>query len=357
MELFKAHQQWKNRPEDEKFSSVKALFAATLAYANIAREKEVSWDSLRCEAQNGEVVLMGKAGVPAQFTNWAFSQMCNRIGAPATYLRDLPTTLAVQNINHGLAYRYSPNNPGDVQTCKLLFHSNGSLLLRALTSERYERIWNWEVAERLVDLEGRGWTPAMPTSGGGNPALYASDHDMFAFMQHTNTTIDEGNGEPLYRGVIVENSEVGAATLKLTRFLYRYMCSNHIIWGASKVVEMSLRHIGNIRERWYKFAVTCQQWLGESSREEEAMIRRAKSTTIAGTKEQVLDAIFGKRSILIPRKTLEAGYAAVIPAQDGPANSVWGMVQGLTRHSQTLAYADARTQLDRQAGKLMEVEF
>jgi hypothetical protein len=33
------------------------------------------------------------------------------------------------------------------------------------------------------------------------------------------------------------------------------------------------------------------------------------------------------------------------------------MVQGLTRHSQTMQYADARTDIDRAAGKLMEVDF
>jgi hypothetical protein len=362
MELFKAHTQWAKRPKDERFSSIRALYTATLAYAQVAREKEVPWSSLRVEAVDTDIQLVGRAGVPAQLTHWAFGQLCNRVGAPASYLRDLPATLASQNLNYGLKTRVD-NSGNDAQVAKLLFHTNGGLLLRALTSERYERIWNWEVAERLLDLEWKSWIPATPTSGqtfqtGTAPALYASDHDMFAFLANGNGAIVEpGTTEPMYRGVIVENSEVGASTLRLTRFLYRCMCGNHIIWGASKVVELSIRHIGQARERWMQFGITCQKWADESSGAEEAMVVRAKERVIAATKEAVLDAIFGKRNILLPRKTLEAGYAAVVEAQDGPANTVWGMVQGLTRHSQTLVYADARTSVDRAAGKLLEVDF
>jgi hypothetical protein len=78
---------------------------------------------------------------------------------------------------------------------------------------------------------------------------------------------------------------------------------------------------------------------------------------IGDTKESVLDKLFGMRSLVLTRKTLEAGYDAVNYAQDGDPRTVWGMVQGLTRHSQTVAYADARTAIDTAAGKLMEAAF
>jgi hypothetical protein len=47
----------------------------------------------------------------------------------------------------------------------------------------------------------------------------------------------------------------------------------------------------------------------------------------------------------------------VQPDQDGDPNTVWGMVQGVTRYSQSLPHADKRTELDRAAGKLMQIEF
>jgi hypothetical protein len=181
---------------------------------------------------------------------------------------------------------------------------------------------------------------------------------MFAFIANPNAVINEvGTTEPLFRGLIVENSEVGASSLKLTKFLYRFMCSNLIIWGATKVIELAVRHVGNARERFTLWNAEIKRYAEESASDEEAMIASAKSTTIAATKEQVLDKLFGLRQVGIARKTLEASYDAVVPSQDGDPNTVWGIVQGITRHSQSLKHADQRVQLDKAAGKILEINF
>jgi hypothetical protein len=157
MEIFKAHRQWATRPEDERFTSLQALHAACKAYANDAAEKSMPFADLRVENVEGDVQLVGKANVPAKLTHWAFGQLCSRLEAPASYLRELPATLACQNLNHGLARHVEDAKDA---LANLLFHKNGGLLLRAITTDSYTRIWNYEVAERLLDLEGQGWAPA-----------------------------------------------------------------------------------------------------------------------------------------------------------------------------------------------------
>lgn len=363
MELFKANQQWSKRPADERFTSLQQLFDVTKHYAESAREREsVRVDSLRVENIDSNVTLVGKGNLHAKLTHWAFGQLASRIGAPASYLRTLPATLAAQNLNHGLAQRVK--DAADA-TVNLLFHINGDYVLRALTSDRYERIWNYEVAERLVGLQAQGWEPARPTLNidqalldANDPrtfSLYASDHDLFAFIRHQQRTIDEpGNPGGLQRGLIAENSEVGGGSLKLTRFLYRELCGNHIIWGASEVIELKARHVGNVRDKFALWSVEVQKYLDESASEDEAKIARAKRVRIADTKEAVLDALFGKRSLDLSRKTLDAAYDAVVEEQDGDARSPWGFAQGLTRYSQLQPYADKRTEIDRAAGRLLE---
>ena len=330
MELFHANKQWATRPADERFPSIQALYDATKAYSLSAKENKVPVSAIRTEAINGDVQLVGRAGNPATLTHWSFGQLAQRINAPASYLRDLPATLACQNINHGLA-KYSDK----ADSANLLFHSNGGLLLRAFTSDSYERIWNHEVAERLLSLESQGWTPALPDirkSLGDFPALYASDHDMFAFVRNNTAIIREpGNPDGLQRGVIVQNSEVGASALKLTRFLYREMCGNHIIWGASQVMEIKVRHVGNARNKWYGYEAELRRYLNQSAANDEQSIASAKTVRIGETKEQVLDKLFGMKSVTLSRKTLEAGYEAVVYSQDGDPNTVWGFVQGLTQ--------------------------
>jgi hypothetical protein len=223
MEIFTAATQWATRPADERFTSLQELYTVTHAYAHQASQKTVSWDSLRVEARDEEIQLIDKADVPARFTHWAFGQLCGHVNAPVSYLRSLPSTLACQNLNHGLANRsLQPGNPA-----QMMFHDNGSLLLRALTTEAYQRIWNWEIVERLLEWEQKGWEPARPDlrwdggdptvclrcngtgddgsrtegsaekampyciackgTGHALPALYASDKDMFAFVRNRKT--------------------------------------------------------------------------------------------------------------------------------------------------------------------------
>lgn len=394
MELFQASRQWANRPADQRFESLASLYEACHGYATQAQEKRVAIPELRAVRASNEVCLISKAGNEAAMTHYAFGQVCSQVGAPAGYLRELPAQLAAENLNHGLQ-AISDRDPRN-----LLFHANGRLVLRAFTSDRYTRIWNWEVAKRLLVLEERGWTPAIPDKrfDGGNPkecqrcdgtgktgsdgvhrrsslnesqncstcngtgrafpALYASDHDMFAFVRNNSCVIREpGNPDGLQRGVIVSNSEVGAAALKMTRFLYREMCGNHIIWGASKVLDISVRHVGDAHNRWSGYAAELKRYAETSASDDEAKIASAKTVRIGDTKEQVLDKLFGMRSINLPMKTLEAGYQACRDDVDGSPKTPWGIVQGLTRHSQTVPYADQRTDIDRAAGKIMEANF
>lgn len=359
MELYKANRQWSTRPEDERFESLEALHEACKHYATQAKEKRLPFSELRVEAVDSDVQLVGRAGIPAKFTNWAFGQLCARVAAPAGYLRELPATLACQNLNHGLAKRVEDNNGNAL--ANLMFHENGGLLLRSVLTDDYSRIWNYEVTDRLLNLIPQGWEPARPDirqSMGDFPALYASDHDMFVFLRNSSLTVDErGSDGAVYKGVIVENSEVGASALKLTRFLYREMCGNHIIWGASRVLEMSVRHVGDARYRWSGYMAQIRRYAEESVSDLEAKIAQSREKIIGTSKEQVLDVLFGKRIAGLSRKVLENGYDAVRPEQDGSPRSVWGMVQGLTRHSQTVKFADKRTEIDRAAGKLMEANF
>jgi hypothetical protein len=181
---------------------------------------------------------------------------------------------------------------------------------------------------------------------------------MFVFLMNENVGIREpGVSDFIYRGAIVENSEVGAGALKVTRFGFRKLCGNHIIWDAGEVLEVSIRHVGNARNRQDAWFASFLKYMDESASEEEAKVAYARNKLIAATKDEVLDALFGKRSLNLSRKTLEAGFDSVKPSEDGDPRTVWGVVQGLTRYSQTVPYADKRTDIDRAAGRILSFNF
>lgn len=385
MELFHASKQWAERPEDERFETLESMHQACKSYADAAKTAHVPYSQLRAEAIDGEVQLTGRSGVLAKFTHWAFGQLCRTVEAPADYLRELPATLAVQNLNHGLKEKADGYN-GEAQ---LLFHQNGGLLLRSVTSDKYARIWNRDVTARILPLQNDGWKvpparPAMEGQRGTRPAtqadvlrcagslgiaikegdliapagLYASDHDMFAFMVNESKPIDSGTGKPMYKGFFAWNSEVGAASFGLMTFLYDSVCGNHIVWGAKDVREIRIRHIGNADVRSTRhLAVELKNYVESSVGDIEMTIARARRTTIAMTKDEVLDSLFKKRVTSLVN--LDKAYQLAEKHEDlhGAPNTVWGMVSGLTRLSQETPYADQRAALDRSAAKILEITF
>jgi hypothetical protein len=353
MEMFHANRQWSTRPADQKFTSLEQMHAVTKAYAERAEERTVSWKDLRIEADGKDVYLTRGSG-GAQFTHYAFGQFCARVGAPASYLRLLPATLAAQNLNYGLKHNREDGN------AQLLMHTNGNKLVRAVTGEGYNRFWNHEVIMRLIDLSRRNHlVPAAPTfrqSGSTEKALFASDHDMFAFLMTPERQVIDPVGKELYRGIIAVNSEVGDKSLKFMAFYFRDVCGNFIIWGAEQLVEVSMRHVGNINRKMVEAIVSVRKYLDADTTLERARFAEW-SRQIAGTKDELLDKLFGVRSLGLSRKALEASYDAVVVEQDGDPRTPWGIAQGITRHSQMLPYADERNTLDRAAGRLLEMAF
>ena len=390
MELYKAHNQWSTRPADERFWTIADALAVTTAYRTSAAEKDVPYGELRVEAVDGDLQLVGRAGIPARLTHWSFGQIAGRVGAPAGYLRELPATLAAQNINHGLKTRFGAQVGENVEKASLLFHQNGGLVLRAAVSEKYERVWNSEVFERLAELEAMGWRvpPARPSgkSPVSRPAteadildlqgssgisvsvgdeiapagVYASDHDMFCFMVNERNAIRDPKGQTLGRGFFVGNSEVGGGSLFVTRFNYAHVCGNHIVWGAQGVQEVRIRHVGSVSKRFAKLAVELREYSEASASDDEAAIARAARFEIGANKDEVLEAVFAfaaKERVELSQRIVGEAYDLAERRSDvyGSPRSVWGMVNGLTELSQRSGFADERNRIDRAAGKIMKL--
>lgn len=388
MELYKASNQWSTRPADERFWDLNEMGRACEQYKASAKEVEMKYSDLRFEASAGEIYVAGKARVPARLTNWAFGQVCQRVNAPASYLRTLPSTLAVQNLNHG----YSKPIASDEDNTRLMYHQNGSLILRAATSLKYKRVWNSDIVRRLQSYVPQGWQvpPARPAGvanertrvatpedvlrlkkGGLSidvgdviaPAgLYASDHDMFVFMVNETKPVDDGTGHRLGRGFFLWNSEVGAASVGIMAFLYDAVCGNHIVWGAKNVEEIRIRHIGNADHKAFQSIRTELISYADSSVSDlEAQIRKARTYEFAGpeaSKDAVVDAVIAfatKAKVQVTQKIIGEAYdIAEREERYGSPRSAWGIANGLTELSQKCEYTDERIKVDRAAGKILE---
>lgn len=369
--LERASREWANRPADERFASLADLHAKAEEKRQRARTSTVPTDSLLPVLSDGSgtetsapstgdsIALQGRqSGIIAPLSHWAFGQLAKIAQAPADYLRSLPTAIVVDALKFGVIKHAGQQDP----ETRILFDQNGHATVRALTSTRYSRIFDSDITSRLIRLtEMRPeWQPA-PAAFDGSRGLYMGDRDMFAFMVDNDRRIFEtGPGGGLGRGFFAWNSEVGASTFGICTFLYEYVCGNHRVWGAKAVREMRVRHVGDADQRALgQFDVTVTAYADSAASREENLIGQAQRYRIADTKDEVLDRIFALRDPFLTRKVLADSYDVAEKHSDwyGDPRTAWGIAGGITELSQTKQYAGQRVDLDRAAGKVMDMAF
>jgi hypothetical protein len=355
--LTQASEQWRSRPNDERYLDMDSLKAA------VALRKQESWTAAP-SVQNIRVGMDGgRLGVTVydptkgeeRFlnpTNYGFGQLCAYAKSPAAYLRTLPNEFA------GACLQWKLEHDAVRENALVLAQSNGSNHLRALTSTSYGRIWDAQVvhAVEAVNADGRWKIPAASYAT-KNPkratTLYASDRDVFIFLVDDQHPIEVG-GETLFRGFFTWNSEVGNAVFGLCTFLYRFVCDNRMIWGATNVQELRIRHTGGAPERFrYEGARYLRKYSEESALGIESQVKSAMSFEIPqAAKPDGVENWLKARGF-----TSSVAKSAVQSAQaeEGEVKSLWNVIQGLTAHARTIPYTNERTELETKAGKLMEL--
>ena len=398
MNLYAASRQWANRPADERFWSLKDMLAAATGGRERALEKVTPVNRFRAKAaaDNCGLTLVGLSGGEGGFTNFSFGQLCRFVtpeggkSAP-DYLTRLPAKIAADAINHDLM--------GCEKTTKVLWdvdRATKQVKARSFTTPKYGRIWDAAVIEKLIGLQADGWKvpPARPACDDPRaraataedvlqngmcisikvgdqiaPAgLYRGEKDLFAFMVNEGRPIDGGGGTALYRGFFAENSEVGNLSYWITEFLYNSVCGNHIVWGASEVKTTRVVHIGDDAEArawavsdkaWGRMRAEITEYANDSVSDIEAKIKSYRCIEFGKDKKEVVDYVYSKRIAVVSRDMLEASYdlAEQFPQDSGGAapTTKWALVQGMTRLSQQSEFADKRVEIDKAAGKVLEL--
>lgn len=356
--LTKANSQWSTRPADERFGSLTAMHDRAMQYRTAAAVARIKASALSVIAEGSDLCLQGETGNTAALTNWTFGQVAERAKAPAAYLKTLPAPIAAECINVGMK-----RNADDSEAMVLMGKGgDNTLTARAITSEKYSRIWNSDITHRLLELEARGpWQPA-PAAFDGSRGLYLGDRDMFAFMVDNNRRIFEtGPAGGLSRGFFVWNSEVGSSAFGVMTFLYEYVCGNHRVWGVSNVAEMRVIHIGHGQDRkaFDKLTVELRRYADASAADDEARVVAARQYQIAATKNDVLDTVFGLKTSGLTRKVIEQAYDLAEQRVDwyGSPRTAWGLAGGITEIARDLPNADTRHTLEAAASKVMEMAF
>jgi len=363
--------EWFSRPDDERFLSLTELFASLKGRAERSRTRTVESAAIRLiasrdDAESLALILPG-SDIPVAPTHWSFGQLASLVGAPASYLRQLPASLAGINLQYGLTTHRA-------EQLETLESDDGRTELRAVTGPDYGRIYDHELVAAVQRIAGNGtgdtrWkVPGVLdwSSGIYNPhvdvtkdttTLYASDRDVFLFLVDDLNPIEAGklpDGSPdlFFRGFYCWNSEVGAKTLGLASFYLRAVCQNRNLWGVEGFEEIVIRHSKYAASRFaHEAAPALARFANSSPQPFINGIRTARERIVARSDEDRSDFLRGRgfskaeTSKIIERVLMEEGH---------PPASIFDFVQGITAVARDKPQQDARLDMEGKAKKLFE---
>lgn len=367
-----AQSQWFSRPEDERFTSLEALRDAAYADRNASAEKIVPVADVRAKVSDDgrSIVLNGKTNA-ARLTHYAFGQLASIAGAPAGYMRRLPAPLAAECIQHGLteleetrkreAHKLYLTAKRDAAGAPIL----DTLTAKAITSRDYARIYDHELAERLIRVQQSHPAWHLPLDWSQRPSgAFRGDRDMFVLMVDGGSIVEDptirtdssqgSSARAMFRGMILRNSEVGHCALSLMTFQFRYVCGNLMIWGASNVRTIRRRHVGqshSLMQRIHDGVRAAELFAARPASEDERAIRLLAVTELGKDRDATIDA---GRDAGLSAPVARLAYEQAEAYEENP-RSVWGYAQGITRASQltTDGHQDERLEIDRIAGAML----
>lgn len=362
--------EWFSRPDDERYLSLVELHAAVRARAERATTRTVETRGVRVEADrdNAERLALIVPGrdEPVAPTHWSFGQLCSLVGAPSSYLRQLPAPLAGINLQHGLLSHRA-------ELMKTLETEDGRIELRAVTGPDYGRIWDHELVAAVMKIAGNGtgdthWkVPGLLdwSTMTHNPfvevtkdttTLYASDRDVFLFLVDDMHPIEAGrlpNGDPdlYFRGFYCWNSEVGSKTLGIASFYLRTVCMNRNIWGAEGFEEISIRHSKFAANRFaHEAAPALEQFASSSPAPFMAGIKAARAQIVARDDDDRQAFLRGRG---FSKGETEKIIATVLDEEGHPPTSIFDFVQGITALARSKPHQDSRLALEARASRML----
>lgn len=362
--------EWFNRPDDERFLSLDELYASVKrrserSETRIINSRDIMVEASRDNSERMTLVMPGSAD-PVYPTHWSFGQLALMVGAPATYMRQLPAPIAAINLQYGLV----SNRAEKIKTFE---YENGRTELRAVTGPDYGRIHDYELVEAVQRIAGNGtgdtrwkvpgvldWSTGVYNPGvditKDTTTLYASDRDVFLFLVDDMNPIEAGrlpDGSPdlYFRGFYCWNSEVGAKTLGIASFYLRAVCQNRNLWGVEDFQEIKIRHSKFAASRFtYEAAPALARFANSSALPFINGIKAARDRIVAKNDDDRTEFL---RKRGFSRTETDQIIKTVLYAEGHPPASVFDFVQGITAMARDKKHQDTRLAMETKAKMLL----
>lgn len=189
---------------------------------------------MSCRTDNHRVSTIGieeeVGGRDYGITDLARRQLAEKLKIPYTYferMRNETPWLLDLNVNSWLLHDHER---------RLIRTLDGKV--RAVLSERYRPLDNWDLAEHVLPMLQR-----LPEARFESVEL--TDSKMYLKVVTPHVRYEVAPGDVVQAGVVVSNSEVGCGSLSVQPLVYRLVCRNGLIVNDG---AMRKTHVGRILE-------------------------------------------------------------------------------------------------------------
>lgn len=282
----------------------------------------------------------------------AFSQLCSRVGAPASYIAKLPAKLQMACVNHGINHDAQQNG-------NLLRLAGGEA--RALLSDRYAALDNHlilETLERTLSEAGMiGDVRVRSVAVGPTCSLRMTlPGDDLVVPNPTKV------GDIVECGLDVLNGEIGNRSVSISAVVWRLACLNGVR-SADRSAQSSLRHVGDAARLAEAFRDAVPSVLASSRGLRDRMAKAidvlvddilgefeglsAFGLSKSDTRDVARD-VMAERQLALPEDTNE--WAGVL---QGMRNvSAYDVLNGITHVAQSKP-TDRRLEMEEAAGRYL----
>lgn len=276
----------------------------------------------------------------AEFSDYAFSQFCTKIGVPTIYMRNCVKegfdTLAEVNLISWAEKFKSPLVFRQYQDFKGKYTTRGVLSLRFSRYDLDEILT--DVSETVPNFDERyqikGW-------------FFNPERFHMRWVDREKLPIP---GEDLYMGMSLDSSDVGRSNLRLSFMIYKQVCTNGLIVPKQIIQGYSKKHIG-ISEEAFREVLKYNLTQMENS----AVIL---TDTVTNAQEDFLDKDLLDKDKLtkylsrhqITEKASEKVYDLLEREEYEPTK--WGLINSITQVAQDYTL-EQRLQMEQTAGFLM----
>jgi hypothetical protein len=301
--------------------------------------------------KSGLLVSRDRTTVNHNITDWALGQVASKLNAnlPIRYLRNCPPELQAVNVNHWLQqFDYEKHGEWMLRT-----HTGnlGNGMIRGVLSEKYSPFDDHEIMDILNQLFGK----AVNADDIDIKMWYRDDkgfHLRLIFNDLTTSvgTLEDGTPDIHKVGLHIENSEVGAKSLRITPLIWRLVCSNGLMgWGVNKDMEIfTQRHIYLKPHEMY---ARVAEAIGNALKVGDTVIEKlvqAKETPVVNPLE-IIAKLSEKNKY---SKEFTEKTQGKFLEEEG--NTAFHVIQAFTRACQEVSSKDRQVEIEADASKMLD---